>query len=199
MNNIFRAFIIGIATMFVVASLHAGVKVSSPEPEVSAADTATNATAPQASSSETDGKRVVFRTTDSKYVTANTGGALDLSGVKVGSKQRFTLIDLNGGELADGDQVKILYTPNTGGVPDPTKASYWREKDGGVKRGKEGATFKLKKVEGKFAFETAAGKFITGAVTEGALGLSDKKEAALLVEVVDAQASVKAGKKPAAE
>jgi hypothetical protein len=185
--------------LLAVTPLRAGVKVTTSEPAVSPAEPATNATPPAVTSAEPMEKRVAFVTAEGKYLTASTGGLLDLTGAKIGSKQTFTIVDLNGGDLADGDSVKIRYTPNTGGVPDPSKASYWRESGGGVKRGKEAATFKLKKVEAKFSFQTAGGKFVTGNVTDGVLGLSDKQEAALLVEVVDVQASGKARKKTATE
>jgi hypothetical protein len=197
MNNTCRAFIIIIATMFVVAPLHAGVKVTTPESQDSAP--ATNPAEPKASSSGGVEKRVALVTAEKKYLTASTGGALDLSGAKVGSKQIFTLIDLNGGELADGDEVKVRYTPNTGGVPDPSKASYWHVASGGVKRSKDGDAFKIKKIETKFAFQTVSGKFLTGTAVEGFLTLSDKQDGALLVEIVELEASGKAPKKSAAQ
>jgi hypothetical protein len=199
MNAKRSAFIVFTTIHLALTPLQAGVKVSSSEPAVATTETATNSAAPAASSSESGEKRVAFVTADGKYLTANTGGALDLSGAKIGSKQTFTIVDLNGGDLADGDSVNVRYVPNSGGVPDPSKASYWHEAAGGIKRGKEVATFKLKKVDARFAFQTAGGKFVTGNVTDGVLGLSDKPGAALLVEVVDVQASGKAKKKPAAE
>jgi hypothetical protein len=189
------SLIIAIST---ASPVRAGVKVSTPEP-AAPAETAANAAAAAATASEGTEKVVAFATADGKYLTANAGGAIDLSGIKVGSKQKFTIIDLNGGELADGDSVKVRYIPNTAGVPDPSKASYWRETEGGIKRGKEGATFKLKKVEGKFAFQTADGKFVSGTLAAGTLGLSDKQGAALLVAIVVVPASGKVPKKPAAE
>lgn len=135
--------------------------------------------------SEPSEKLVALRTADKKYVTANTGGTIDLSGSKVGSKQKFTLIDLNGGTLDDGDQVKIRYTPNVGGAPDPSKSSYWHESSEGIRRsGKESDVFKLKRTDGQYAFQTLAGKFV-GKPAGGALSLTDKAEEALVVEIVD--------------
>ena len=167
--------IIFTAIVLAAAPTRAGVKVSPETP-----------TAPATPAAGPVEKKVAFVTADKKYLTANTSGALDLSGAKVGSKQTFTIIDNNGGTLTDGDEVKIRYTPNSGGVPDPSKASYWHEGAGGVKRsGKEGDTFKLKAVDSKFAFQTSAGKFLTATVTDGALGLTDKQDGALLVEIVE--------------
>jgi hypothetical protein len=180
-----KRILLAILTTFAALQLQAGVKVTSDEP------TSAPAPAPAPAPSGAVEKRVAFVTAEKKYVTANTSGALDLSGAKVGSKQSFTLIDLNGGDLADGDAVKIRYTPNSGGVPDLSKASYWHEKGGGIKRSKEGDTFKIKKVETKFAFQTASGKFVMATVTDGAFDLSDKQDGALLVEIVDLPATGK--------
>ena len=140
----------------------------------------------QVSSVEVKEKLVVLKVSDNKYVTANSPSyALDLTGTKIGSKQRFTIIDLNGGDLVDGDEVKIRYTPNVGGKPDPSKASYWREVSEGVKRGPEAATFKLKKVGTKYVLQTSNGKFVGSPIEGGFLAVTDKQEDALLVEIVD--------------
>jgi hypothetical protein len=137
---------------------------------------------------------VAFRTPDGKYIMTVTGGFLNLVGDKIGSKQKFTLIDLNGTDPADGDPVKIRYTPSNG---DPAKSSYWREADGGIRRGSEAGVFKIKLVDGKYAFQAPSGKFVTGVVTANMLGLSDKQENALLLELVDLSAGVpKAPKQP---
>src|SRR5438105_15922068 len=79
----------------------------------------------QAFADETE-KSFAFQTADKKYVTTATGGLLDLTGTKIGSKQIFTLIDVNGGELADGDEVKIRYMPGTAAGRSPPKPNYWR-------------------------------------------------------------------------
>jgi hypothetical protein len=144
-------------------------------------------------------KPVAFRTADNKYVTTVTGGFLNLSGEKIGSKQIFTLIDLNGTNPADGDPVKIRYTP--GGLSgDTTKTSYWRETAEGIKRGSEAGVFKIKLVDSKYAFQAPSGKFVTGIVTDNVLGLSDKQANALLLELVDLSAGVpKTPKKSAAQ
>jgi hypothetical protein len=130
-------------------------------------------------------KTVALRTPDQKYITANTGGVLDASGIKIGSKQTFTLIDEDGHDLQDGDEVRIRYTPHSAGVPDPSKASYWQESKDGVKRHRNGDPFKLKWVDAKCAFQAPSGKFVAAATPVGFLGLSDKLEGALLVDLVD--------------
>jgi hypothetical protein len=143
---------------------------------------------------------VAFRTADNKYITTFTGGFLNLSGEKIGSKQMFTIIDLNGGDLADGDQVKIRYTPHGGAATDQTKSSYWVETAEGIKRSSEGSVFKIKLMETKYAFQAPSGKFMTGVVAANVFGLSDKQANALLLELVDISSGVpKAPKKPKAQ
>jgi hypothetical protein len=112
----------------------------------------------------------------------------------------FTIIDLNGGNLADGDTVKIRYTPHGGAATDQTKSSYWRETAEGIKRNSEGSVFKIKLVDTKYAFQAPSGKFMTGVVTENVFGLSDKQADALLLELVDLSAGVpKPPKQPKAQ
>ena len=144
-------------------------------------------------------KPVALRTADGKYVTTVTGGFLTLGGEKIGSKQMFTIIDLNGTDPADGDTVKIRYTP--GGLSgDKTKSNYWRETDEGIKRVSEGSVFKLKLVETKYAFQTPSGKFVTGGTPDNVFGLTDKQANALLVELVDLSTGIpKTPKQPKAQ
>ncbi|HUI06597.1 MAG TPA: hypothetical protein VL486_06290 [Verrucomicrobiae bacterium] len=152
------------ATALVSVPLQAGVRVSS---------------------GEVKEKLVVLRVSEYKYVTASAPGLLDLSGTKIGSKQRFTLIDLNGRNFEDGDDVRIRYTPNKEGKPDPSKASYWREGKEGVTRAHEDGVFTIKRVGTRYAFRAPSGKFVTGTEVGGALAVSAKQDDALLMEVID--------------
>ncbi len=179
MRKTHLAFVTAAIAMLAAVQLRAGVRVSSSQPTE---------------------KAVALLTADKRYVTASPEGALDLSGGKIGSKQTFTIIDLNGEDLADGDEVKIRYTPNSGGKPDPSKSTYWREVKEGVKRGKEGDVFKVKRVDTKYAILAPSGKFVGGPVPDGLLAVMDKQEGALLVELVDlSQGIPKKPKQPAAE
>ena len=145
-------------------------------------------------------QQVAFQAGEGKFITASPGNYLDLSGSKIGSKQTFTFVDLNGEQLADGDDVKIRYTPNSGGAPDASKASYWMEVKEGVKRGKEGDVFKIKRVGTKYALLAPSGKFVGAPVAGGMLGVTDKEDAALVVELVDlSQGKPKAHKQPTAQ
>jgi len=170
--------IIAAATILAIQPLFAGVKVDTAEPIE---------------------KSIALRTSDQKYVTADTGGDLNTTGIKIGSKQIFTLVDVDGHNLQDGDQVRIRYTPHTGGVPDPSKANYWQESQAGIRRKRDGDPFKLKWVGDKCAFQAPSGKFVAAAMPEGFLGLSEKSEGALLVDLIDpASKSVIVNPKPPA-
>ncbi len=145
-------------------------------------------------------KAVAFKVAEAKYVSTVTGGLLNLSGDKIGSRQVFTIIDLNGGDLADGDTVKIRYTPHSGLPADQIKSTYWVETTDGIKRNSEGSVFKIKLVDAKYAFQAPSGKFVTGVVTANELGLSDKQANAVLLELVDLSSGVpKVHKQPAAQ
>ena len=140
-------------------------------------------------------KPVAFRTADNKCITTVTGGLLTLGGEKIGSKKTFTIVDLNGTNLADGDPVKVRYTP--GGQ---SKSSYWVETPEGIKRNSEGSVFKIKVVDTKYAFQTSSGKFMAGVAKDGIFDLSDKQADALLVELVDlSSGKPKTPKKPKAD
>ena len=166
------------ATVLFAGQLNAGVRVS---------DT------PAAPEVE---KSVAFRTPDNSYITSNPGHSLDLSGKKIGSKQKFWLIDINGNKLEDGDEVKIRYTPNTDGKPDPSKASYWVEVKGGVKRGKDGDAFKIKVAENKYKLQAPSGNFVHGAAAQGVLSVTNATEDALQLEIIDISAPTSATQAP---
>ena len=131
------------------------------------------------------GERLVaFRTVANRFITASPSNALDLTGVKLGARQTFALIDITGGELADGHEVRIRYTPRTG------KPSYWLENKLGIRRGHTGDVFKIRRVGTKVALVTATGKYVAPPTTATALGVADKQEGALLVEILDSATKV---------
>jgi uncharacterized Zn ribbon protein len=133
---------------------------------------------------QTAEKSVAFKTADGKFVTGVPSAGFDLSGTKAGGRQIYNLVDENGGELADGDSVKVMMSDNVKG---------WKIKDGTLWRGTP-AAFKVKKVDNKWAFQARDGKFV-GVATGGAVGAVDTLETALQLEIVPATAP--AEKKPA--
>jgi hypothetical protein len=184
-----------VAAILVVFQANGAVQVS-PGPE---SEPQTGAT-PAVPAGATE-KSVAFQV-GAKFLTANSGGALDLSGMKIGSKQIFKMFDLNGGELADGDEVKIQYIPgkgSAGGSGDVSKSSFWMETPLGVRRSRPGESFKVKQVGTKYAFQNLKGKFVGQPGEEGNLSLVEKQEAALLVDIIDLSNGVpKAPKAPKA-
>jgi hypothetical protein len=124
-------------------------------------------------------RSVAFRTIGNRFITASPSNALDLTGLKLGGRQTFELIDITGGELAEGHEVRIRHTPNTG------KPSYWVEAKGGIRRGHDGDVFKIRRVDTKVALVTRTGKFVARPASANALGVSDKQAGAMLVEILD--------------
>ena len=132
---------------------------------------------------------VAFRSPKNWFVsTRSPGNQLFVGGMKIGSQQTFTLIDLNGEDIVDGDEIKIRYTPNKDGVPDPSKSSYWVEIKDGIKRGKEGDVFKLKKVDSKFAIQAPSGNFMTATSVEGVLAVTNNLDGAVMLDILDISA-----------
>lgn len=129
---------------------------------------------------------VAFRVAGTSYITAIPSNTLVLTSGKLGNKEKFAIIDITGGNLQDGDEVRIRYAPHGGTDPDTTKSSYWLENNAGIRRGHDGDVFKLKRVDTKFALVTPTGKFVAPPPKSGdALGVSAKQDGALLVEIID--------------
>ncbi|HRH44760.1 MAG TPA: hypothetical protein PKY82_24190 [Pyrinomonadaceae bacterium] len=100
---------------------------------------------------------ISLKTPDGKFIGQVSGGGLDATANAVSPKQTFYLIDLNGGKIADGDQIKIRMD-----------ASQWHEDKEkniihrvAIKGAKEDeCTFKLRIKEKLIYFETPGGKFV---------------------------------------
>ena len=181
MKNTLLTFIVAAMAMLVAAQSRGGVKVSSGQEQ------------------DTE-KVVVFRVELRKFVTADPPNRLTFTGDRPGSKQKFTLIITNGTEIADGDEARIRYTPNSGGKPDPSKSSYWIETKEEVRRGKEGGdVFKIKQVKTKYAIQAPSGKFVARTLWGYGFGLSDKQDDALLVDIMDPAVAKAALQQPAPE
>jgi hypothetical protein len=122
---------------------------------------------------------VAFRVAANSYLGTSPSNSLEIATGKIGSKQRFTVIDLSGGNFQDGDEVRIRYTPHNG------NPSYWLESSVGVRRGRDGDVFKLKRVDARFALVTPTGRFVAAPTTKKGLGVSATLDGALLVEIID--------------
>jgi len=142
---------------------------------------------------------VAFQVAPNKYISTGPSNSLAIVLGKLGSKKIFAVIDISGGQLKDGDEVRVRYTPHSskgerGG--EPPKSNYWLENSAGVRRGRDGDVFKLKRVDTKFALVTPTGKFVAAPTNEVALGVSAKQEGALLVEIIDVKTGMSIIKAP---
>jgi hypothetical protein len=133
---------------------------------------------------------VVFRVAANKYISTCPSNCLEIAMGKIGSREKFTVIDITGGNLQDGDEVRVRYTPHTG------KPSYWVENNAGIRRGHDGDVFKLKRVDTKFALVTPTGRFVAPPTSENALGVSAKQDGALFVEIIDVNSGASVIKPP---
>jgi hypothetical protein len=128
-----------------------------------------------------------LKTADGRYISAAPGGGFELSGSAVSGRTGFIVTDANGGELSDGDEIRIKYTPGYSSDGGKTKPSFWVEEGGGIKRlnsepSDASGKFKLKKQGEGFVLQTASGKFVA-APKERVLSLADSPEGALVITI----------------
>jgi|HubBroStandDraft_6_1064221.scaffolds.fasta_scaffold399836_1 hypothetical protein len=176
----FAFVVVAAIALLAMSQVRAAVKVESEEPAESNAETP----GPAESKAVPGERSVAFRTIANTFITASPSNALDLTGVKLGGRQTFTLVDVTGGELADGHEVRIRYTPRSG------KPSYWVENKLGIRRGHSSDVFKIKRVGAKVALVTATGKFVAPPTVANALGVTDRPEGALLFDILDTSTKV---------
>jgi hypothetical protein len=139
-------------------------------------------------------KTVAFRTTTAlegakRYITMAPYGGLNASSKDIAARQVFALIDLNGGDLTEGDAIQIKYAPADG------KASYWHEGESVIDRVNkldDACTFKIKLKEKSdkagpttIALQTASGKFISVTSRAEPLSTTDSQDKAIVLEIVE--------------
>jgi hypothetical protein len=139
-------------------------------------------------------KTVAFHTTISfegaqRYITPTSGGGLNASSKVITPRQVFTLVDLGGGELADGDAIQVKYASDEG------QTIYWHESETLIKRVRkldDTCTFKIKfqeKADGAapttVTLQTASGKFVTTTDRTSLLSATGAQEKALVLEIVE--------------
>jgi lysophospholipase L1-like esterase len=151
---------------------------------------------------ETTERSVAFRTADNGYVTAVARGGLNTSGAEISSNQTFVLIDLNGGTLADGDNVHIKW------APEGSRPTYWHEGEDNVHRigtkpdASSTFTVKLKAKADKdspqpVVLQTSGGKFVSVSKRIAPLSTTDEQGNAAVLDVMEITKAGDAGK-PAA-
>ena len=114
-----------------------------------------------------------------RYATMVSKGGLNISSREVTDRQVFTLVDSNGGDLADGDEVQIKYGEGK-------DTSYWQETDGGqIKRDRKSSTFKVKKAEKGISLQAPSGKFVSAEYQSDNIPVTDASDKAAVFEVVE--------------
>ncbi|MEA3189335.1 MAG: hypothetical protein QOD99_3165 [Chthoniobacter sp.] len=133
---------------------------------------------------QTSEKQVALRwAADMRYVTAFRGNKMNVTASKIGPDQLLTLIDANGGDLADGDDVQIKYVR-----PDGNITYCWENGDAFARtpKGTDPAThFKIKKTEKGISLQTASGKFIAVPPGTKDLAYADDAAKAVVLEVIE--------------
>lgn len=106
---------------------------------------------------------------------------LKVTGTDVTHRHVFTLVDTNGGELAEGDVVLIKYGDGS--------VTYWVEGSGGeITRNKnagENAKFKIKKAAKGISLQAESGKFVTAENPDTILNTTDSPEKAAVFAVIE--------------
>lgn len=112
-----------------------------------------------------------------RYLTIGGKGEVSIQGKDQGKAQVFILQDLNGGELADGDDVRIK------------QFKYLCEKGYSISRTSkpdDTTRFKVKRTDGGILLQAISGKFIAAKSVKEPLITSETVEKALVFEIVTA-------------
>jgi hypothetical protein len=132
-------------------------------------------------------KDVAFLTPAQTYVSCVRGGVLGTKSKTITAMETFKLTDANGGELADGDVVKISATAGS----KEGKASFWSEKADGtitrIRKDDASVAFIVKKKDAGITLKTASGKFVSNTAAE--LGTTAEEAGAVVLKVVPAPAA----------
>ena len=118
-----------------------------------------------------------------RYLSITKSGGLSIESSKISSLQVFVLIDTNGGELADGDDVQIKHVGKNGKF-----FKYLFESEGTVSRtskSDQSTHFKVKKSGAGISLKTAGGKYLSANSITDPLAFTDSAEKALVFEIVE--------------
>jgi len=125
-------------------------------------------------------KEVLFKLSGGRFITVAPQGKVIISSKEDLGRQRFTLIDLNGGTLEEGDKVKVRYVS-----PESPKATFWQCESGELTRNYTGTEFKLRKQSDKYQFEIGGGKFVAIARDDKSLESGKSETSAMKVDIVE--------------
>lgn len=120
---------------------------------------------------------VAFKLNNGKHLGMVGGGKMDTSATEIGNNQIFQMIDLNGGQLSNGDTVKIIFGQGQ------TQSQWHEDKENSLinrvpTRGArdEECIFKILVVGGKVLLQTPSGKFVATSEDGKSLITTDKKD-----------------------
>lgn len=156
--------------------------------------------AQEESAAQSAEKKVALRNTagePKRYVGVAPKGEMNVQSTVIGSRQVFTIVDLNGGDLADGDEVQIKHA-----YPDGTGVTYWYDAGEQIGRRPKAVAegqFKVTKTDAGISLQTASGKFVTAPAPLDPLRLADEAEKAAVFEVVESPVVEPAQPEPTAE
>jgi uncharacterized Zn ribbon protein len=128
---------------------------------------------------------VAFKLNNGKHLGMVANGGMDASATEISAKQIFQMIDLNGGQLANGDTLKIIFGEGS-------SQSQWHEDQENNRinrvptRGAkdEECIFKILVVGGKVLLQTPSGKFVATSEDGKSLITTDKKDDSSLLTAV---------------
>lgn len=120
---------------------------------------------------------VAFKLNNGKHLGMVGGGKMDASASEIGNNQIFQMIDLNGGQLSNGDAVKIIFGQAQ------TQSQLHEDKENNLinrvpTRGAkdEECIFKILVVGAKVLLQTPSGKFVATSEDGKSLITTDKKD-----------------------
>ena len=136
---------------------------------------------------------VAFKFKNGNYLGMIPQGGMDASAKEITPKQIFQMVDLNGGQLANGDSVKILFGEGQTQSQlheDTEKNLIHRIPSKGAKD--DGCIFKIIVVGANVLLQTPSGKYVAGSADGKSLITTDKKdETSFLTAVPNPQPTVK--------
>jgi hypothetical protein len=136
---------------------------------------------------------VAFKFKNGNHLGMVANGGMDASSKEISAKQIFQMVDLNGGQLANGDTVKILFGEGQTQSQlheDAEKNMIHRIPSRGAKD--DGCIFKILVVGGSILLQTPSGKYLSVATDGKSLTTTDKKDdTSLLTAVPNPQPTAK--------
>lgn len=128
-------------------------------------------------------KKVALKVPATKtYAGIAAKGGVNIKGRDFSGAGVFTLVDADGGGLADGDDVQIKFISGGG------KATYWSESGTTISRiykSDASTRFKVKKSDAGISLQTASCKFVSASSKADPLAVADAADKATVFELIE--------------